>query len=396
MNKRFMVITTLSLLLLVVGGGVLMSGNFAYASQEANPLFVAGAAAEAEEVAEATEAGIVIIAVESDSAAQKAGVKRGNILLQVDEVAINEASDLRSHLKSLKAGDEVVLTVLHGDEKRSLTATLEERDQKAYLGVEYAPVIERELIEEISCMEWEVDGHDFELPEGISETLLIEDVIAGEAAEAAGLQAGDQILALDGESLTTGEGFVAALRGHNPGDTVILTIQRAGEPQDVEVVLGANEAGEAFLGIGLGVEVEIERIIEGEGSGPFADFDFDAFGLPDGESLNGAIIHQVDADGAAAAAGLQKGDVITAIEGQELEALEDLTNALEAHAAGDTVTLTIRREGEAEAQELNVTLGEGDAKLGVQVGFVRVERHQNSDGSEIEESQEFFFEGSAP
>ena len=43
----------------------------------------------------------------------------------------------------------------------------------------------------------------------------------------------------------------------------------------------------------------------------------------------------------AAAAGLQLGDVITAIDGTEITSLEDLTAAKKGYAAGDTSTLTV-------------------------------------------------------
>ena len=53
----------------------------------------------------------------------------------------------------------------------------------------------------------------------------------------------------------------------------------------------------------------------------------------------GAFVYSVEDGSPAAAAGLQLGDVITAIDGTEITSLEDLTAAKKGYAAGDTSTL---------------------------------------------------------
>ena len=52
----------------------------------------------------------------------------------------------------------------------------------------------------------------------------------------------------------------------------------------------------------------------------------------------GAFVYSVEDGSPAAAAGLQLGDVITAIDGTEITSLEDLTAAQKGYAAGDTST----------------------------------------------------------
>ena len=54
----------------------------------------------------------------------------------------------------------------------------------------------------------------------------------------------------------------------------------------------------------------------------------------------------------AAQAGLQLGDVITAIDDTEITSLDDLTAAKKSYAAGDTSTLTVYRQGETITLEL--------------------------------------------
>lgn len=70
---------------------------------------------------------------------------------------------------------------------------------------------------------------------------------------------------------------------------------------------------------------------------------------------SGAVVAQV-ADGTPAAqAGFQQGDVITAIDGQAVSSSQDLSARILAKAPGDTVSLTVERDGSTE--DVQVTLG---------------------------------------
>ena len=61
---------------------------------------------------------------------------------------------------------------------------------------------------------------------------------AGSAADAAGLEEGDLITAIDGAEVTSAEALVSELRARAPGDTVTLSVVRAGEALSLDAVLG--------------------------------------------------------------------------------------------------------------------------------------------------------------
>jgi 2-alkenal reductase len=69
----------------------------------------------------------------------------------------------------------------------------------------------------------------------------------------------------------------------------------------------------------------------------------------------GAIVGEVQAGQPAAKAGLQNGDIITAIDGQKLGGDVTLRGMLLQHKPGDTVNLTVLRDG--KTQTFDVTLG---------------------------------------
>lgn len=72
-------------------------------------------------------------------------------------------------------------------------------------------------------------------------------------------------------------------------------------------------------------------------------------------TLEGAVVTLVDPTSPAGQAGLQEEDVITAINGQKINQEYPFIRALLAHKPGETVTLTILRDG--KTMQLKLTLG---------------------------------------
>ncbi len=61
---------------------------------------------------------------------------------------------------------------------------------------------------------------------------------ADSPAEAAGIQQGDLVVAVNGEEVNDGRELIVRIRSFEPGETVTLDVERSGEPAAVDVVLG--------------------------------------------------------------------------------------------------------------------------------------------------------------
>ena len=59
----------------------------------------------------------------------------------------------------------------------------------------------------------------------------------------------------------------------------------------------------------------------------------------------GVILSDVKADSAAAAAGLQPGDVVVSVDGEEISNARDLSSAIFRHAGGDRLQMEVQRDG---------------------------------------------------
>jgi S1-C subfamily serine protease len=73
-------------------------------------------------------------------------------------------------------------------------------------------------------------------------------------------------------------------------------------------------------------------------------------------SVTGALVQQLASNGPAAKAGVQQGDVITAVNGTQISDANDLLTILAQQKPGNTITLTLNRNGSTVM--VHVTLGE--------------------------------------
>jgi hypothetical protein len=71
--------------------------------------------------------------------------------------------------------------------------------------------------------------------DGTTHCMKVGDVVPNSPAERAGLRAGDRIIGVNGQALTTSRPFDQAYEKAIPGDAVTFTVQRAGEPSPLEV-----------------------------------------------------------------------------------------------------------------------------------------------------------------
>lgn len=148
----------------------------------------------------------------------------------------------------------------------------------------------------------------------------------------------------------------------NPGNSGGALVDRKGE------LIGINSVIESYSGSSSGVGFAIpvnyakniaDQIIAGETPvHPYLGVTLTSARTGSGDAA-GASVVSVEEGGPAAEAGIQKGDTITAIDGDEVSSADGLIIALRERSVGDIVRLTIARGG--KDQEISVTLGSDEA-----------------------------------
>lgn len=159
---------------------------------------------------------------------------------------------------------------------------------------------------------------------------LIEEVAPDSPAAQAGLRKGDKIVQLDGRPTPNSKAAIAILTRANPGQRLAMRVSREGWERGMEITLGGREAtarapqpaqpraqGESgFLGVFLRAGPQGEAVIDGVSEGS-----------------------------PAAQAGLQGGDMIKSVDGQEVKDPSSFASLLSALPPGRTVKLVVRRGG---------------------------------------------------
>ena len=168
---------------------------------------------------------------------------------------------------------------------------------------------------------------------------LVNDVTAGSAAERAGIEPGDVILAFDGEEIESSGDLPPVVGANPPGTEADVLVSRNGKKQTFVVTLDALESdengnllaasGENGQSNALGILVE-----------PINEDRRRAMGDPEG----GVIVARIESD-AAFRAGLRTGDVVLTINNQPVDDIESFDRIAESLPEGKAVALRVMREG---------------------------------------------------
>jgi len=151
----------------------------------------------------------------------------------------------------------------------------------------------------------------------------------------------------------------------NPGNSGGALVNDQGELVGINVAIastgstGSSQSGSIGVGFSipssLAKRVSDEIIADGEATHGLLGASVTTATSADSDVV-GSVIKEITADGAAAAAGLEAGDVVTVFNGHAITSSTDLTAQVRALAAGAKAELTYQRDGKEST--VTVTLGE--------------------------------------
>lgn len=181
----------------------------------------------------------------------------------------------------------------------------------------------------------------------------------------------------------SGPAFIDAIQTDaaiNPGNSGGPLLNGVGEVIGVNSAIAALPGASSVTGagsVGLGFAIPsnqahrtAEQLIEtGTATYPVVGVQLDR--LHRGEGVKVLDNPQgVVPDGPAATAGVEPGDIITAIDGRPITRVDELVVQIRARAVGDDVVLTVQRDG--QSQELRMTL-DSSAEIDFQTGEIEPE-----------------------
>ena len=186
------------------------------------------------------------------------------------------------------------------------------------------------------------NAHFFNLKEASG--AIVSQVSPGSPASAAGVENGDVVVQLNGQSLLNSSALQVAIAGVTPGTKVQLGVLRNGQPKTLALTVGeyhgkgevATNDGDASQPAAKGGKLGVAM----------ADVTADVrqqLNLPD--EVKGAAIQSVRPGSPAEDAGLQPGDVILQVNRRAVDSASAAVSSVRAVPAGQDVLLTVWSHG---------------------------------------------------
>jgi len=302
------------------------------------------------------DGGVLVTDVYDGTAAAKAGLRTGDVIVSVDGTTIASTEDLIGAIGSKAPGTAIALRVARDGETTTYFAVLGERGDTAPSAS--APVRERARARAavpgpgpsrpaVAVEAAPSEARPWlgvtiqERDEGESGVDVVE-VKPASPALAAGFEDGDVIVGMNGRPITSVDELAEAVGDLSVGTTVAFEVRR--------------EDGAATLRVTLvpeGTAVPTPRRVAPPAGGTAGSAAPGFLGVAFQSAPDGVEVTRVVSG--AEAAGIRVGDTIVSINGQAVESLEALPGMIRSFRAGDTVQVRIRRDG--ETRDLMATLG---------------------------------------
>nr|MBA3282028.1 PDZ domain-containing protein [Acidimicrobiia bacterium] len=178
------------------------------------------------------------------------------------------------------------------------------------------------------------------------------------------------IVSAIGRSTETPGGVIPAIQTDAPinsGNSGGALADRQGRIIGInDSIITGNSQSSGNVGVGFAIPIDIakavaDKIVAGEST----EAGFLGVGGADATGDRaGAAITSIEAGSPAADAGLTEADVVTAVDGQKVSSMIDLAAAVRTKAPGETVALTVLRDGKERTVEVTLVAAQPSTSSG--------------------------------
>ena len=207
------------------------------------------------------EEGVYIVNVETDSPADEAGIKEGDVIVEFDGKKVSDNSDLVDEVQKTKPGTEVTIGVLREGEKRMLKATIAKAREPR---VARFSVVRGGALYGLSLEELDKQlGEYFNAPNG--KGVLVKNVKRSSEAEKAGFKAGDVIVKVGKETIADMDDIHDALEEYKEGDKAEFEVLRKGATQKFTLTVDERARGLSLREFDQDIDAELDILLPDEG-----------------------------------------------------------------------------------------------------------------------------------
>ncbi len=326
--------------------------------------------------------GVTVSEVVPGSGAANAGIQVGDVITAINGTTINSAADATKVVTALQVGASVTIDLTRNGSKMTVTATLGQ-PQPSAIQVQPVNPPQGQNPPPPGAPNNAGQGRGFGFSYNqADQSWTITNLNTNSPLYADGLRQGDKITTIDGKTYTPAT-LVQYLRSLDPSAKVTLSVTRDSQTMSIQVTAsdltalfgrfgggffgGANGNGGANPMNGLAQMSPLFQMMAQAGHLGIAYQEINAQVAQQNKLTvsDGALVTQVESGSAADKAGLKANDVITAVDGTKIDAKHPLVYLLLPYQSGDTVTLSVLRDGQSQDIQATLTQAQNTAMGGM-------------------------------
>jgi serine protease Do len=187
-----------------------------------------------------TEGGAKVLEVTAKSAAEKAGLKKGDIITKIDDVKVSDQDDIAKEIRKRKPEEKILITLTRDGKEQKISATLG-KISGSVSAFNVAPSFRG--FDNFNFNGGDVNVYGIGRPRlGIraqdtedGKGVKVLDVSEESAAEKAGIKIDDIITEFDGKTINSADELSEAAKDSREKPSVKVILNRAGKSQTVEI-----------------------------------------------------------------------------------------------------------------------------------------------------------------
>jgi serine protease Do len=176
--------------------------------------------------------GVLIGDVFKGQPADKAGIKRGDVVLSVDGKAVETSNDLKNTVAGIQPGKKIPVVIFRAGKELTVTVVLNERDEgavnKLSSGKEKQPESGRDTSQQLGLSVTNLTDEarqQLNLASDVSGVVVTEVDQASQAA-GEGVQPGDVVQEINRQPVASVKDFTKIAKSVKPGNSVLLLVRR--------------------------------------------------------------------------------------------------------------------------------------------------------------------------
>ncbi|HEK86050.1 MAG TPA: DegQ family serine endoprotease [Candidatus Aminicenantes bacterium] len=182
--------------------------------------------------------GVIISQVEPDSPADKAGLKKYDVIIEINGQKVESWKDLRFKVADIQPGNVVTIKIIRDGKEMTVKATIDELEPQPSEKKEEK--VDKDVGLSLTALTPSL-ARRYGL--STSEGLLVTEVKDYSEAAKAGLQPGDIILEVNRTKVTSVREFQDILKKTAAGDEVILLVRRESDNQKIDFIVTLRVPG---------------------------------------------------------------------------------------------------------------------------------------------------------